>query len=192
MDARSLPRSPRACNSGRFDSPRQAGLPSRDRARCSRPGTDAQHDLHARPQRPILSHRIHPQCAVRLPAALRILALQRRGPARTWMNKAGVSAFRDHAIPTVRRVPRATPASRRIRSCGAGPSWDHRTTPPSPIWRSDCQGTAVVGRCPGWWRAGMGLRLAGRSGRSRVRDVWSCSYSGAGYPKTFVRRTSAV
>jgi HD superfamily phosphohydrolase len=36
------------------------------------------------------------------------------------------------------------------------------------------------------------LRLAGRSERPRVRDVRSCSYSGAGYPKTFVRRTSAV
>src|ERR1039458_10171722 len=38
----------------------------------------------------------------------------------------------------------------------------------------------------------MWLRLAGRSERPRVRDGWSCSYSGAGYPKTFVRRTSAV
>jgi hypothetical protein len=43
----------------------------------------------------------------------------------------------------------------------------------------------------GWWWL-LWLRLAGRSGRPRVRDGWSCSYSGAGYPKTFVRRTSAV
>ena len=30
------------------------------------------------------------------------------------------------------------------------------------------------------------MRLAGRSGRPRVLDVWSGSYAGAGYPKTLV------
>ena len=36
---------------------------------------------------------------------------------------------------------------------------------------------------------GCGSWLSGRRGRVRVRDVRSASYAGAGYPKTFVRRT---
>src|ERR1019366_2265931 len=62
----------------------------------------------------------------------------------------------------------------------------------SPIWRGGCQGVGVARHCLVGGGGRMWLRLVGRSGRPRVRDGRSCSYSGAGYPKPFVRRTSAV
>jgi hypothetical protein len=65
-----------------------------------------------------------------------------------------------------------------------------RSSATSPIWRIACQGVGVDGHCLvvvvdvvaacGAVRASAGSRR------------WSCSYSGAGYPKTLVRRTSAV
>ena len=59
----------------------------------------------------------------------------------------------------------------------------------SPIWRNACQGVGVDGHV-GWGLLElMWLRLAGRSERSAGSRRWSCSYSGAGYPKTlFVAR----
>ena len=46
------------------------------------------------------------------------------------------------------------------------------------IWRSGCQGVALIGHL--WWGvAGLcGSRLPGRRGSVRVRDVWSASYTG--------------
>ena len=58
----------------------------------------------------------------------------------------------------------------------------------SPIWRSGCQGVGVDGHGLVVVRWLMWLRLAGRSERSRDRDGWSCSYSGAVPRPLFVAR----
>ena len=60
------------------------------------------------------------------------------------------------------------------------------------IWRSGCQGVGVDGHGVVGAAGCCGCGSRGGPGVRGVRDVRSCSYSGAGYPKTFVRRTSAV
>jgi hypothetical protein len=63
----------------------------------------------------------------------------------------------------------------------------------SPIWRAGCQEEWVDGPCRVCGPADVcGCGSRGGPGVRGVRDVRSCSYSGAGYPKTSVGRTSAV
>jgi len=59
----------------------------------------------------------------------------------------------------------------------------------SPIWRSGCQGVGVDGHCVVGCVVD-GVRLAGRSGELGFATVVMLIFGG--WPKTFVRRTSAV
>ena len=92
--------------------------------------------------------------------------------------KAGLAARRSESHECLRKLQSRTPRARLNGCMGFGASG----SPPrrdrgrpgasamSPIWRSGCQGVGVDGHglVGGAWL--MWLRLAGRSGRPRVRD----------------------
>jgi hypothetical protein len=126
--------------------------------------------------------------------AFRVAGIKRRGPrAMSWGRSRDLAAC-DRALParvtgrcwitpnavTPERllrcttgVPPAAGARLPVGARGSAPRYGSSsigTIPTSPIWRSACQGGR--GRWPmcGWRWQWMWLRLAGRSGRPRVRD----------------------
>ena len=111
-----------------------------------------------------------------------------RGIAITPINGA------DYCSPSEAVVPGKQAGRSLSGKANAGDGWrvvSIGTTAMSPIWRNVCQGVRVDGHVL-VGVAGCVVAAGGAVRASAGSRRWSCSYSGAGYPKTFVRRTSAV
>ena len=131
---------------------------------CGRPGRPAKH--HARRARQAHARAAQAAPPPRPPASTETRA-RRRGSNRVEPATDGVALPRN-AIRPVRAAVAITT---------------------SPIWRSGCQGVGVVGHGSGGGAWVMWLRLAGRSGRPRVRDVGHAHIRGLGTPRPlFVAR----
>jgi hypothetical protein len=123
---------------------------------------------------------------------------QRLPPGSRLTRYRGVTEAGQHCIdgprPEIRQIRSRVPVSHLGTWTDAEPvlgaPLSARTTSEpasalSPIWWSGCQGVGVDSHCLGWWCGwgGMWLRLAGRSGRPRVRDGGHAHIRGLGTPR---------